>query len=50
MHLNTLKGTSLLGHVNKPLVESFLSLLHEILNMNFNFSYYELDADHDSKD
>jgi exportin-7 len=47
MHLNTLKGTSLLGHVNKPLVEAFLSLLHEILNLNFNYSYYEIDMDHD---
>ena len=32
------------------MAESFINLLHQLMNLNFNLSYYEIDIDNDGKD
>ncbi|CAD8116026.1 unnamed protein product [Paramecium primaurelia] len=50
--IQQLQGQSLLQLYtqNKTMVESFINLLYQLMNLNFNLSYYEIDIDNDGKD
>ncbi|CAK84583.1 unnamed protein product (macronuclear) [Paramecium tetraurelia] len=52
LQIKQLQGETLitLYPQNKVMVESFINLLYQLMNLNFNLSYYEIDVDHEGKD
>ncbi|CAD8074071.1 unnamed protein product [Paramecium primaurelia] len=52
LQIQQLQGESLikLYGQNKIMGESFINLLYQLMNLNFNLSYYEIDVDNEGKD